>query len=356
MHVWFGGTADLVVLASPRPITYDRQWLAQLLSPAGPLYMLGREWLSLESQDQYFGRMLLGDSGVTRLLGRATFNHTDDQPRLEFVAARRFLDAGAPAYAVFDSLVQLGRGDAGTSPFALLRILATRRSDAGVLPYLDAAHRAQPDVFQWSVRAAAIRLALGDTAQADSLLKAVIARNGSADALQMRALLAAARTQPLAATALREALAAGADTAPVRAALALLAVRGSHWDDAASQVRGALSAAQGTFRHPFPGEFLTQALDQIALDAPPGLADSVLRYAAGRRPGSARYRELAAVAALRAGRCEDAAASFVELLDFAVQRDNGPALVRECWGSQDSTGRTGAANPVGGARRVQEKH
>jgi len=225
-----------------------------------------------------------------------------------------------------------------------------------VLPYLDAAHRAQPDVFQWSVRAAAIRLALGDTAQADSLLKAVIARNGSADALQMRALLAAARTQPLAATALREALAAGADTAQVRAALALLAVRGSHWDDAASQARGALRAAQGTFRHPFPGEFLTQALDQIALDAPPGLADSVLRYAARRRPGSARYRELAAVAALRAGRCEDAAASFVELLDFAVQRDNGPALVRECWGSQDSTGRTGAANPVGGARRVQEKH
>ena len=360
VHVWFGGTADLVVLASPRPITYDRQWLAQLLGPGGQLYTLGREWLSLESQDQYFGRMLLGDSGVTRLLGRATFNHTDDQPRLEFVAARRFLDPGAAAYAVFDSLVQIGKGDAGTAPFALLRILATRRSDAGVLPYLDAAHRAQPDVFPWSVRAAGIRLALGDTAQADSLLKAVIARNGNApplpDALQMRALLAAARSQPLAGTALREALAAGADTAQVRAALALLAVRGSHWDDAASQARGALRAAQGTFRHPFPGEFLTQALDQIALDAPPGLADSVLRYAAGRRPGSARYRELAAVAALRAGRCEDAAASFVELLDFAVQRDNGPALVRECWGSQDSTGRTGAANPSGGARRVQEKH
>src|SRR2546427_88655 len=239
VHVWFGGTADLVVLASPRPITYDRQWLGQLLGPGGQLYTLGREWLSLESQDQYFGRMLLGDSGVTRLLGRATFNHTDDQPRLEFVAARRFLDPGAAAYAVFDSLVQLGEGDAGTSPFALLRILATRRGDAGVLPYLHAAHRAQPDVFQWSVRAAAIRLALGDTAQADSLLKAVIARNGSADALQMRALLAAARTQPPPGPALGEARATGAQTAQVRAALALLAVRGSRWDEAASQARHA---------------------------------------------------------------------------------------------------------------------
>jgi len=360
VHVWFGGSADLVVLASPQPLNYGRAWLTQLLGPGGPLNGMSREWLSIETTDQYFGRLLLGDSGVARLIDRATLEHSDNRPRLEFVAARRFLDPGAAAYAVFDSLVQLGKGDAGTSPFALLHILAARRSDAGVLPYLDAAHRAQPDVFQWSVRAAGIRLALGDTAQADSLLNAVIARNGSVDALQMRALLAAARSQPRAGMALREALAAGADTAQVRAALALLAVRGSRWDEAASQARGALSAAQGTFRHPFPGEFLTQALDQIALDARPGLADSLLRYAAGRRPGSARYRELAGVAALRAGRCEDAAASFVELLEFALQRDNGPALLRECWASQDSTGRTGGANPsprgAGTARRVQEKH
>jgi len=357
VHVWFGGTSDLVVLASPRPITYDRKWLAQLLGPGSQLYTLGREWLGLESQDQYFGRMLLGDSGVTRLVGRATFDHTDDQPRLEFVAARRFLDPGAAAYAVFDSLIQLGRGDAGTSPFALLRILAMRRSDAGVLPYLDAAHRAQPDVLEWSVRTAGIRLALGDTAQADSLLGAVVSKSGGAsrDALQMRGLLAAARNTPLAATALREGLAAGADTGQVRAALALLAARGSRWGEAASQARGSLSAARGTFRHPFPGEFLSQALGQIALDAPPGLADSLLSYAAGRRPGSAHYRELAAVAALRAGRCEDAAASFVELLDFALQRDNGPALVRECWVTQDSMVKTGAAARGAAAGRVQEK-
>jgi len=357
VHVWFGGTADLVVLASPRPISYDRRWLERLLGPGGQLYTLGREWLNLESQDQYFGRMLLGDSGVSRLVMRATFDHTDDQPRLEFVAARRFLDPGAAAHAVFDSLMQLGNRDAGTSPFALLRILAARRSDAGVLLYLDAARRAQPEALEWTVRTAGIRVALGDTAQADSLLGAVAARGASAprDALQMRGLLAAARNRPLAAVALREALAAGADTGQVRAALALLAARGSRWSEAASQARGALDAARGTFRHPFPGEFLSQALGQIALDAPPGLADSLLSYAAVRRPGSARYRELAAVAALRAGRCEDAAASFVELLDFAVQRDNGPALVRECWTTQDSTVRTGAARGAAG-RQVPEKH
>src|SRR2546425_2495466 len=99
VHVWFGGTADLVVLASRRPITYDRKWLAQLLGSGRTLYTLGREWLSLGSQEQYFGRMLLGDSGVTRLVGRATFDHTDDQPRLEFVAARRVPDAWGAADA-----------------------------------------------------------------------------------------------------------------------------------------------------------------------------------------------------------------------------------------------------------------
>ena len=357
VHVWFGGSADLVVLASPRAITYDRAWLTQLLGRGGPLNAMSREWLSIDNTDQYFGRMLLGDSGVARLMQRANLEHSDNQPRLEFVAARRFLDPGAAAAAVFDSLIQLGKGDTGTAPFALLRILAMRRGDAGVLPYLDAAHRAQPDVVEWSIRSAGIRLALGDTAQADSLLGAVITRSGaSPDGLQMRGLLAAARNQPLAAIALREALAAGADTGQVRAALALLAARASRWGEAASQARAALGAAQGTFRHPFPGEFLSQALGQIALDAPAALADSLLSFAVGRRPGSARYRELAAVAALRAGRCEDAAASFVELLDFAVQRDNGPALVRECWATQDSTARTGAAARGAAARQVREKH
>jgi hypothetical protein len=216
VHVWFGGTSDLVVLASGRPISYDRQWVAQLLGPGGELHGLGREWLSIDSLDQYFGRMLLGDSGVTRLITRATFDHTDNRPRLEFVAARRFLDPGAAAHAVFDSLMQIGTRDDGTSPFALLRILALRRGDPGVLPYLEGARRAQPDVAEWSVRMAGIRLAMGDTARADSLLETVLApgRHLRSDALVMRALLAAVRSRPLATVWLREALAARPDCRP----------------------------------------------------------------------------------------------------------------------------------------------
>lgn len=352
VHVWFGGTSDLVVLASARPISYDHEWITRLLTPGGEFYALGQEWLSLDSADQYFGRMLLGDSGVARLITRATFDHTDNRPRLEFVAARRFLDPGAAAYAVFDSLMQIGGREDGRSPFALLRILALRRGDPGVLPYLEGARRAQPDAAEWIVSMAGIRLAMGDTARADSLLETALAagrRGGArADALVMRGLLAAVRGKPHAPAQLRDALAAGGDTAQVRAAIALLAARGGRWEEAASQAHAALSVARGTFRHPYPGEFLSQALGQIAIDAPAALADSVLSYAVQRRPGSARYRELAAVAALRAGRCEEAAVGFLELLDFAMERANGPALVRDCWAGQRLTG-VGVSNPPGAA-------
>jgi len=143
-------------------------------------------------------------------------------------------------------------------------------------------------------------------------------------------LLAAARSQPLAGMALREALAAGADTGQVRAALALLAARGSRWGEAAAQAWGALTAAQGTFRHPFPGEFLTQALDRITLDGPPPLADSVMAVAVASRPGMARYRELRALAAVRAGSCDVAVSEFIEMLQFGIERQDGPALVRQC--------------------------
>jgi len=356
VHVWFGGTNDLVVLASSRPIVYDRRWLAQVVGLGGPFHVMGREWLLLDVPDQFFDRMLLGDSGVGKLLTRATFDHTDNRPRLEFVAARRFLDPGASAFGVFDSLMRIGSRADGMSPMGVLRVLALRRGDASVLGYLDAARRAQPDAAEWTVRAAGIRLALGDTTAADSLLNLVLARGPRADALQMRALLAAARNKPQAAMALRDALSAGADTGQIRAAMSWLAARDRRWVEAMMQARAALTTAQGTFLHPFPGEFLAQALGQIALDAPPAVADTLLRYAAARRPGSAHYHELAAVAALRAGRCEDAAAGFVELLDFAVQKDEGPALVRECWAGRDSTAKTAAADREAGARPAREKH
>ncbi|HXM39506.1 MAG TPA: fused MFS/spermidine synthase [Gemmatimonadales bacterium] len=352
VHMWFGESHDLMVLASPRPLTYDRAWVARLLGRGGALHEIGREWLALDEPEQYFGRLLLGDSGVARLVERAPFEHGDNRPRLEFVAARRFLDPGPGAVGVFDSLLQIGSRYDGILPFALVRTLAARRSDAGVLPYLDAARRAQPEVAEWTVRTAGIRLALGDTAAADSLLTRALARGPRGDALLIRAMIATARREPRARSLITAALAAGGDTAQARAARSLLAVQEGHWQEAGVEARVALAAAQGTFRHPYPAQFLSETLMRLALEGPPELADSLLQYAVTRRPGSARYRELAAVAALRAGRCDEAAAGFVELLDFGIQRDDGPALVRECWAGR----RPPMATPRGAGRSGEAVH
>jgi hypothetical protein len=347
VEIWFGESADLIVLASPAPIVFDTAWVRRLIGTGGTLRGMAHEWLDVDTPGDYFGFRLLGEQGVSRLIARAAFEHSDDHPRLEFVAARRFLDFKGTVAAIFDSLVQLGIADRDAPPPLLLsRTIAMRRMDAAALPYLARLRRNEPDADEFVVRDAAIHLALGDTSAARVLLAEVYAHGRTAapawaDAMLLGGVIATASQEPFprAAGFLQAALAGGADTAQARAALALLAVRNKppRWSDAAAQARLALASGRGTFRHPYPPQFLYDALMELALDGPPAVADSVLRYAVARRPGSARYRELATVAALRAGRCEEAAAGFVELLEFAVQRANGPALVRECWAGRETT-------------------
>lgn len=348
VHVWFGESHDLIVIASPRPIQYDPAWLQLLVGPSGPLRAVAKEWLFLDTPEQFFGRLIMRDSGVARLIERAQFEHRDDRPRLEFVAARRFLDPGAAAVGVFDSLVQIGnRSDGQVAPFAFVHLLAARRSDGAVWPYLDAAARAQPAEPEWPFRMAGVRLVQADTAGADSLLRRSIALGPRPDALLLRSLIWTQRKDPRAAAAVRQALAAGADTAQGRAALALLAVRDKRWQDAANEARGALASALGTFRHPYP-IFMSEVLLELALEAPPELADSVMRQAVAARPGAARYREMAGVAAIRAGKCDEAAADFLELLDFGMSRLNGPGLVRDCWAGKRAI--RDSERTVGGSR------
>jgi len=331
VEVWFGESYDLMVIASPRPIAYDPAWVARLVGPNGAIGELAREWLNVDTPDQYFGRRLIGERGVDGLVARARFEHRDDRPRLEFVAARRFLDPGATAAAVFDSLAEIGRVAGDAAPRLLLaRTLAERRTDVGVLPYVEMLREAAPDSPEWRVRAASIHLSQGDTAKALSLLSGLTSQG---DAKLLSAVISTTRHEaPSRARALAlGALAAGADTAQARTVLAVLAVRDSSWAVAAAEVRGALGAARGTFRHPFPAQFLGEVLTSLALDGPPALADSVLAYAVQRRSAAARYHELHGIAALRAGHCEEAAAAFLELLDFAIERKDGPALVQDCW-------------------------
>jgi predicted membrane-bound spermidine synthase len=339
VEVWFSETADLLVLGSPRPMSYDSTWLRRLMGSNGALADLSREWLDIDSPDQYAGHRLLGERGVDLLIQRASFDHSDDHPRLEFVAARSFLEPGNAIWSVFDSLVQFGAaGGDGAPPSLLARALALRRADLAVMPYVERLRSAEPRAGEFTVREAAIRLGLRDTVTAQRLLNPVLSRGREgggqawADAMLLSGVIATARHEPAqrANALLEAALVAGADTAQARAALALLAIRDSLWQRAAEQAIAALAAGRGTFRHPNAAAFLTEVLTRITLDGPPALADSVMAFAALRRPAVAPYREMRALAAIRAGSCDVGEEELIALQQFGIQREDAPSLLREC--------------------------
>lgn len=333
VQIWSASPSDVLVLASPRPIAFDSAWVSQLLgpSPRGALGDVGREWLGLRAPADLFGRFVMGETGVAALVERATLEHRDDHPQLEYVAARRFLD-GQNAGWVLDSLLAIGwAAKDGVDPVRLARAFATRPGDARGLAYLEAVRRAHPQESEWTVAVARIRLAAGDSLFADTALARLTARARDPDALLLQGLLASARGQSgLARIRIAAALAAGCDSGPARGALAQLAARERNWPEVAVQARAVLLGPDRTFRRTFPYAALGEALGSLATDGPPAVADSLLEFAVTRQPAWSRLHMMRAVAALRAGRCDVAGEQFLELLDFGVERADGPALVEEC--------------------------
>ena len=332
VEVWFGSPHDLLVLGSSQPFAYDRAWLARLLGSGAPLEGLGRDWLGLDAADDYFGRFLLGPRGVEALVARATVAHSDDHPRLEFVAARRFLDGRGTA-GILDSLILLrppedvrNRVDA----LLLAKALGTRPADPAANPYVEAAFRSRPNDAALALRAALGRLGLGDTAAAEAALE--VARRGrDPHAMLLTGLVAANKGEvPRARSMLHAALAAGADPGQAHAALAALASRARRWAEAATEVRAALAGGSGTFRQPFPRELVAEVLTQFALEGPADEAADLVDGALRVRPGWARLHEIGAVAVLRRGRCDEAVRRFSALLEFGITRPDGPDLVRRC--------------------------
>jgi hypothetical protein len=330
VEVWFSSSADVLILGSPEPLAYDPEWLGQLVGPRGALGALAREYLAVDAPGDYFGHLLLDSLGVTRLVERATIVHRDDRPRLEFVAARRFLDT--PTGGVFDSMAAIavaGPAPIPGWPLLFARALTQRRGNVAGWRYVEAARRQRPDDPFWTVHSAAIRLGDGDTTFADTALARFVPR--SADAALLAGLVAAKRgQQDRARGLLARALRGGADTAEAQAALAALAVRHQRWGEAERRVRAALAMGRGTFRRPYPRAWLAEALTEVAQKGPVPMADSLLADALPTRPGWPTLHELRAVAALRAGRCDVAMQEFVELLEFGIQHDEGPAHVMRC--------------------------
>ena len=333
VQVWLGGPGDLMVLGATRPFRYEPAWLEQLVGPSGSLRDLAREYLRVDTPRDYFGRLLLDERGAAELARAASVVHRDDRPQLEFVAARRFLDMPVDA-PVLDSLLWFrGSSDSARlgSGLLLAKALTLRRWDPTGLEYVDAARRLDPHDPYWTVQTAGMRLALGQSGFADSALAPLLAVRPDPDAVLLTGVLALRRNHTDRARVLLErALAAGADTAETRADLAVVAAREGRWTDAVIQVRGALAAARGTLRHPYPRPGLTEAMTRLAVSGPPREAQPLLAEAVERLPSWAALRNLHALAALRAGDCATGLRELRELLQFGIAREDGPALLQRC--------------------------
>jgi hypothetical protein len=183
----------------------------------------------------------------------------------------------------------------------------------------------------WTAYTAAVLLGVGDTAFADSALPRLHVAGRNPEAWLLSGLVAARRGQEAPARALLAgALGAGADTAEAVAALAALDARARRWVPAAAEVRAVLARARGTLRHPYPRDWLSDALSPFVLNGPPATADSLLTEAVAGRAGWYKLHELRAVAALRAGQCDTAADEFIVLVDFGIELVDAPQWVAAC--------------------------
>jgi spermidine synthase len=333
VQLWFGSPHDVMVLASAVPFRDDPAWRARLVGPGGAVATMARDWLGVEHPDDVRGRFLFADSGTALLVARAALHHTDDRPTLEYVAARRFLD-GEGTTGVLDSLIALGAGvGEGGSLEQRARAFASRRGDARGLAYLDAVRRARPAESAWTVRVAIARLSLGDTLFADTALARVVRSEpaGHPDAHLVLGLIAVARGDTTRArNLLTTALVLGADTTQIHGARALLASGAGRWQPAAAEIRAALATARPSFRRPFPYAAVGDALAGLSVDGPAALADSVAAEVMAWRGAWSRVVAIRAAAALRARRCDAAAAAFGTLLEFGITRPDGPDLVARC--------------------------
>src|SRR5260370_31225916 len=211
----------------------------------------------------------MGERGVARLLSRAEFQHRDDHPRLELVAARRFLGSEGST-EVFDSLVALG-GAAGDGPVPerFAKALLIRHGDPNASRYVEMMRAAHPRDPLWTVEAAAILLAAGDSSLADSALPR-LAGARVPYALLLQGLIATRRDRRgRARELLGAAVAAGADTALADAALALVVAREQHWLQGGMYTRALLKGARDTLRHPFPRDRPRGAGPLVSLQRPP---------------------------------------------------------------------------------------
>jgi predicted membrane-bound spermidine synthase/tetratricopeptide (TPR) repeat protein len=295
VEIWYSNPSDLIILASRRPIRWNRQRVAGMMASPGPIRTALRDWLRMDRADQLLGHFLLGDRGSAMLAAGATFTHSDNRPALEFVAARHLL-VGPQEGTAFDSLLVLKMAAGDTVPShmdwpvtmdevlggyvealpaytdlarTLARSLAdaapddpTRQAGLGLMLF-------ERREYRPAVEHLALALA-GRPSDPRLLLASGIAHFGLGDTAAARRLLMRSRE-------------AGGDTVFASALLAELAARQGDDSAAAADALRALRGLRPTIATPFPLP-LDATLRLLASRARPEVAGEVFEVAAATRP------------------------------------------------------------------------
>ena len=349
VEMWYANPADLIVLASNQPIHWDAARASALADTATPSGRALRDWGRLREPSDLLGRFLLGPAGMRLLASRASFVHRDDQPALEFVAARGLLVRAGQG--TFDSLLaikvaahdtvpafldgwNLGPGELSAayarmlpseSPLALTMAeaatAASPREPAlhGVLGTVLYERSADTDTALRTRARRELDLALrGRPDDARLLLRATLVAVGLGDTVGVAARLERARSY-------------GGDSVLASSLLASHAAQAGDYRVATAEATRALRGLRPTLVTPFPGS-LQEAVHTIAYQAPPELAVPVLILARTTRPGWDLAYIGGAVANARWGgaHCRDALDDALELERFGWDDKEILDLVPTC--------------------------
>ena len=296
VEMWYANSADLILLASNRPVRWDRARIAQHLAPGTPSAAAMHDWLLLTDPDDLLGRFVMGDRGTAALAATATFTHDDDRPALEFVAARGLLAASAMG-GVFDSVLSVRAAVGDTVPQLddwPLAPGAWQASYARALPTGSALARPMAErAVALAPRNAAWRGELGRLlydarnlqAALPILRKATQALPTDARFHFLAGAAALATGDTVAGTAyLERARTLGGDSVWATSLLAESAVLRKDYARAAVEATRALNGLRPTLATLFPAA-LQGAVQRLALEGPPELAAPVLDLAGRTRPG-----------------------------------------------------------------------
>ena len=294
VEMWYANPADLIIIGANQPIVWDEARIAAHLAPGTTMQGVFRDWLEIDRPAQLLGRFLLGDSGTALLASRDRMHHRDDQPVLEFVAARALLDRDHGS--VFDSMLAVRDSARDSLPGLSGWTLAPGEwqdayaralppSDRRALAYAQQALAAEPNNAERRGDVGMVLFNRNAFREALPYLNDALKQRATDPRLLLRAALATAALGEFdqARALFERSRAAGGDSVQASSSLAETAAGLHDWPRAAAEATRALRGLHPTIATPFPGA-LQNAVRALALNGPPEIAAPVLEVAMQTRP------------------------------------------------------------------------